>query len=45
MDVPYAPLTSADWITMQKVVDYLKPFADLTTMASAEHACISEVYI
>ena len=39
------PLTSADWITMQKIVDYLKPLADLKTMASAEHACISEVYL
>ena len=43
MNVSYSSLTNHDWGMMVKVADYLKPFADLTNMASAEHACVAEV--
>lgn len=39
----YTPLSTADWSTMEKVTEHLKPFAELTDKAQAENACVSQV--
>ena len=43
LDKTYVSLTQNDWATMEKIKLFLKPFAELTTKASSEHACISQV--